>query len=175
MGTLCTRHAQPSHWHPISFQQCFSTVPHPRPQIGTFRNPSSVAGGILKRIHISTTSRQPSQVSWTIAHLNAKLTINLGMAIDRATHNSYPLELNSYLTFCCLHDLDIEPTQWTLALYVTFQSTHINPQSIDTYLSGITDQLKTHFPYGHTACKVLSYPVLCRVQRDAMVSLHHAN
>jgi len=70
-------------------------------------------------------SRQPVREAWTLARLNAELTINLGMAIDRATHDSYSSALNSYLTFCRLHSLDIEPTQRTLALFVTFQSAHI--------------------------------------------------
>ena len=78
--------------------------------------------------------------------LNAKLTINLGMAIDRSTYSSYSSALNSYLTFCRLHDLNIEPTQRNLALFVTFQSTFINPRSVDSYLSGIANQLESHFP-----------------------------
>lgn len=78
--------------------------------------------------------------------LNAELTINLGMAIDRSTHSSYSSALNSYLTFCRLHDLSIEPTQRNLALFVTFQSSFINPKSVDSYLSGIVNQLESHFP-----------------------------
>jgi hypothetical protein len=97
-------------------------------------------------IRISDTSRQPRREAWTIERLNAKLTINLGMAIDCSTHANYTSALNSYLTFCRLHDFDIEPTQRTLALYVTYQSTYINPNSVDTYLSGICNQIETHFP-----------------------------
>jgi len=78
--------------------------------------------------------------------LNAELTINLGMAIDRSTYSSYSSALNSYLTFCRLHNLSIEPTPRNLALFVTFQSTFINPRSIDSYLSGIANQLELHFP-----------------------------
>ena len=91
-------------------------------------------------------SRQPVREAWTLDRLNAKLTINLGMAIDQSTQGSYTSALNSYITFCRLHSFDIEPTQRTLALYVTFQSTYINPKSVDTYLSGICNQLETHFP-----------------------------
>jgi len=97
-------------------------------------------------IHLSATSRQPVREAWTLERLNAELTINLGMAIDRSTHCNYTSALNSYITFCRLHGFDIEPTQRTLALYVTFQSTYINPKSVDTYLSGISNQLETHFP-----------------------------
>ena len=86
-------------------------------------------------------------------HLYAELTINLGLAIDRSTYDSYSSALNSYLTFCRLHNFDIEPTQRTLALFVTFQSTHINPRSVNTYLSGIANQLECHFPDVRAACK----------------------
>ena len=36
--------------------------------------------------------------------------------------------------------------QHTLAYYVTFQSSHIDPKSVDSYLSGICNQLELHFP-----------------------------
>ena len=85
--------------------------------------------------------------------LNSELAINLGLAIDRATHDNYSSALNSYLTFCRLHDINIEPTQRTLALFVTFQSAHINPKSVDTYLSGIANQLESHFPEVRNARK----------------------
>jgi hypothetical protein len=104
-------------------------------------------------IHITESSRQPNRKAWTMERLNAELTINLGMAIDRSTHGSYTSALNSYLTFCRLHELDIEPTPRNLALYVTYQSTFINPKSVDTYLSGIANQLETHFPDVRTARK----------------------
>jgi hypothetical protein len=85
--------------------------------------------------------------------LNAELAINLGMSIDRSTHESYTSALNSYITFCRLHNLDIEPTERTLALYVTFQSTYINPKSVDSYLSGIANMLESHFPSVRTSRK----------------------
>ena len=88
-----------------------------------------------------------------MARLNTELTIDLGMALDCSTHNSYSSVLNSYLTFCRLHSLDIKPTRQMLTLFITFQSAHINPNSVDTYLSGIANQLQTHFPNVHTAHK----------------------
>lgn len=97
-------------------------------------------------IHLSAMSRQPVRDAWTLERLNAELAINLGMAIDRSTHASYTSTINSYITFCRLHGFNIEPTLRTLALYVTFQSTYINPKSVDTYLSGICNQIETHFP-----------------------------
>ena len=104
-------------------------------------------------IHLSSTSRQPVREAWTLERLNAELTINLGMAIVRSTHGNYTSATNSYITFCRLHGFDIEPTPRTLALYVTFQSAHINPKSVDTYLSGIANQLEKHFPEVRASCK----------------------
>ena len=96
-------------------------------------------------IHISEASRQPAHTAWTMERLNAELTINLGMVINRTTHDSYSSALNSYLTFCRLHNINIEPTEQTLTLYLTFQSMYINPKLVDSYLSGIGNQLESHF------------------------------
>ena len=98
-------------------------------------------------------SRQPPQEVWTIEWLNSELTINLGLVIDHSTHESYSSALTSYLTFCCLHGFDIEPTQCILVYYVTFQSSFINPKSVDSYLSGICNQLELHFPNVQNVCK----------------------
>lgn len=95
---------------------------------------------------ISTSSRQPFREAWTTDRLDSELAINLGLAIDQSTHESYTSALNSYITFCRLHSFDIQPTPRTLAYYVTFQSSFINPNSVDTYLSGICNQLESHFP-----------------------------
>ena len=109
-------------------------------------------------------SRQPHREAWTIDRLNTELAINLGLAIDRSTHESYSSALNSYITFCRLHDFDIEPTQRTLAYYVTFQSSHIDPKSVDSYLSGICNQLESHFPEVRNARKS---PMVSRALKGA--------
>ena len=113
---------------------------------------------------LSSMSRQPIRKAWTLEQLNSKLAINLGLAINCSTHESYTSALNLYITFCQLHGFDIEPTQRTLAYYVTFQSTHINPTSIDSYLSGICNQLESHFPDVHAICKS---PLVSRALRGA--------
>jgi hypothetical protein len=68
------------------------------------------------------------------------------MVIDASTHLTYTSALNSYLTFCKLHGFDIKSTPETLSLYVTYQSTFINPKSVDSYLSGIANQMEVFFP-----------------------------
>ena len=119
-------------------------------------------------------SRQPPREAWTIDQLNSELTINLGLAINHSTHESYSSTLTSYLTFCCLHGFDIEPTQCTLVYYVTFQSSHINPKSINSYLSGICNQLELHFPDVQNICKspMVSWALKGTKQRYRRTTTH---
>ena len=97
-------------------------------------------------MEISPTARQPHREPWTLERLNYERLILLGMSIDQSTSTSYSSALNSYLTFCKSHGLPVEPTPQTLSYYTTFQSFHINPKSIDSYLSRICNQLKPYFP-----------------------------
>ena len=103
-------------------------------------------------MQISSLSKQPSRPTWTLQQLVYEHSILLSMAIDAATHLSYTSALNSYLTFCKLHNFDINPTPETLSLYVTYQSTFINPKSIDSYLSGIANQMESFFPDAWKNC-----------------------
>jgi hypothetical protein len=96
-------------------------------------------------MQISSSSKQPSRPAWTLQWLVCERLILLRMAIDAAMHLSYTSVLNSYLTFCKLHNFDIDPTPETLSLYVTYQSTFISPKSVDSYLSGITNQMESFF------------------------------
>jgi hypothetical protein len=68
------------------------------------------------------------------------------MAIDDSTAAAYTSATNSYLTFCKLHNMLIDPTPETLSYYITFQSSHINPKSVESYLSGICNNLEPFFP-----------------------------
>jgi len=73
-------------------------------------------------------------------------SILLGMSIDNSTANTYSSATNSYLAFCNLHNLPINPTPETLSYYITFQSSHISPRSVESYLSGICNNLEPFFP-----------------------------
>jgi len=97
-------------------------------------------------MEISPTARQPLREPWTLERLNYERSILLGMSIDRSTSATYSSALNSYLTFCKSHGIPVDPTPQTLSYYTTFQSFHINPKSVDSYLSGICNQLEPYFP-----------------------------
>ena len=73
-------------------------------------------------------------------------SISLGYSLDTSSSGTYTSALNSYLTFCNLHCLPVEPTPDTLSFYVVFLSSHIKPDSINSYLSGICRQLEPFFP-----------------------------
>ncbi|KAG1815668.1 uncharacterized protein BJ212DRAFT_1230974, partial [Suillus subaureus] len=45
------------------------------------------------------------------------------------------------------HNLPVDPTPSTLSFYITYMSHHIQPHSVEAYLSGIINQLEPHFPH----------------------------
>ncbi|KIY48006.1 hypothetical protein FISHEDRAFT_27454, partial [Fistulina hepatica ATCC 64428] len=57
--------------------------------------------------------------------------------------------LQSYITFCQMHQFPIDPTPDTLSFYVVYMSHHIKPSSVNSYLSGICSQLEPFFPDIH--------------------------
>ena len=95
---------------------------------------------------------QPHHELWTPEHLNYKHSILLGMSIDTSTATTYSSALNSYLTFCKMHMLPVDPIPQTLSYYITFQSFFINPKSVNSYLSGISNQLEPNFLEVHKNC-----------------------
>jgi hypothetical protein len=95
---------------------------------------------------VSPNSRQPSRDAWTMERLVNERSISLGYSLDTSSFGTYTSALNSYLTFCKLHNLPVDPTQDTLSFYVVFLSSHIKPDSVNSYLSGVCRQLEPFFP-----------------------------
>jgi hypothetical protein len=94
----------------------------------------------------TSVSRQPVRVAWTRDRLLLERTIALGNSLDASSYSTYTSALNSYISFCKLHNFDVTPTEETLSFFVVYMSYHIKPQSVDSYLSGICNQLEPHFP-----------------------------
>ena len=94
----------------------------------------------------SRRSRQPTREAWTRERLIHERAVALGNVIDKSTLSNYSSALNSYLNFVRLHDFPVDPTPETLSFYTVYMSHHINPRSVNTYLSGISQQLETYFP-----------------------------
>lgn len=91
-------------------------------------------------------SRQPPRVAWSHERLLRERALALGQAIDLSTWKTYGSALNSYLSFVRMHDLPVDPTPDTISFFIVFMSHHIKPSSVDTYLSGIFQQLEPYFP-----------------------------
>ena len=100
-------------------------------------------------ILISASLRQPPRVAWTLDCLNYEQSILLGLSIDSTTTAMYTFTTNSYPTFCKKHHLSIELTAKTLSYYITYQTHFISPDSVDSYLSGIINQLELYYPDIH--------------------------
>jgi len=66
-------------------------------------------------IHITASSKQPVRRAWTMDRLIYEHSILLRMAIDNTTTITYSSVTNSYLTFCKLHNIPINPTPETLS------------------------------------------------------------
>ncbi|KAI6144688.1 hypothetical protein BKA82DRAFT_4330899 [Pisolithus tinctorius] len=74
-------------------------------------------------MNISPLARQPFQEAWPLQHLIYERSIALGMTLHPNTQRTYSSHLNSYLTFCEIHD--------TLSFFV--------PHSVENYLSDVRD------------------------------------
>ncbi|KAI0832408.1 hypothetical protein BC628DRAFT_312267 [Trametes gibbosa] len=96
-------------------------------------------------------SRQPVRLPWTLERLVHERAIALGHALDTSTKLAYSSALNSFLNFVHLHHLPIDPTPETLSLYATYMCHHIEPRSVDSYLSGICSELEAFYPAVRTA------------------------
>src|SRR5882724_937315 len=94
-------------------------------------------------------ARQPVHTAWSNEHLLCKRSLALGHTIEHSTSITYTSHLQSYLSFCKIHDQQITPTINTLSFYVVFMCHHINPKSVTAYLSGICNSLEPHFPNVH--------------------------
>jgi hypothetical protein len=103
-------------------------------------------------------SKQPPRLAWTRERLLHERAIALGQAIDTSTWKNYGSALNSYLTFVRIHDFPVEPTPDTLSFYTVFMCHHIKPDSVDSYLSGICQQLEPYFP----SIRDIRKSVLCK-------------
>jgi hypothetical protein len=96
----------------------------------------------------NTRTRQPVRAIWSKQRLVHEQAIALGNVLDKSTLSNYNSALNSYLNFVKLHELPVEPTPLaqTLSYFTVYMCHHINPRSVNTYLSGISQQLETYFP-----------------------------
>ena len=91
-------------------------------------------------------SRQPLHQSWTRERLEHERAIALGQSIDSTTWSNYSSALNSYLEFIKNHNFPIDPNPNTLSFYAVYMSHYIKLSSVDSYLSGICQQLEPFFP-----------------------------
>ncbi|KAF8548958.1 hypothetical protein OG21DRAFT_1422109, partial [Imleria badia] len=83
---------------------------------------------------------------WFLSRLLHECAIALGMALERSSAAAYNSHLNSYLTFCQIHNRPVTPTVDTLSFFIVYMSAHIRPDSVMVYLAGICNRLESEFP-----------------------------
>jgi len=128
----------------MSITRC-SFVPSPQTN-PSFSAPTMCVGGWHLMSTTCTWSRQPVRIAWSNKHLQYKCAISLSHAIGHSKSITYTSHLQSYLSFCKLHNCPTNLTNDTLSFYVVFMCHHINPHSVNVYLSGICNTLEPHFP-----------------------------
>ena len=117
--------------------------------------PSFTTGGAPKIITSHIWSKQPICSAWTQEWLDFKCAIALGQAVDTSTWSCYSSSLNAYLDFVKKHNFPVEPNPDTLSYFTVFMSYYIKPSSVNSYLSGICQQLEHFFPDVHKHQKSL--------------------
>jgi hypothetical protein len=100
-------------------------------------------------IPCTTKSKQPIREAWTLERLQYEHLVVLGAVLESTMASAYDSHLNSYLNFCRLHNHDVKPMEDTMSFFIVWLAHHIEPRSVDTYLSGIVSQLEPHFPRVH--------------------------
>lgn len=78
--------------------------------------------------------------------LKQERAIAIGASLNHSSTKTYNSHVQSYLTFCKLHQLAIEPTADTLSFYTVYMAHHIKPESVNAYLSGICSSLEPFYP-----------------------------
>ncbi|KIY45302.1 hypothetical protein FISHEDRAFT_49739 [Fistulina hepatica ATCC 64428] len=110
-------------------------------------------------------ARQPPRMPWTIARLQFERAIAIGASIDQSSALAYTSALQSYIAFCRMHQLPIEPTPDTLSFYIVYMSHHIKPSLVNSYLSGICSQLEPFFP---TICQARTTTIVCHTLQGCL-------
>jgi hypothetical protein len=97
-------------------------------------------------LHATTRARQPTREAWPRERLVQERAIALNNALDKSTGTTYSSHLQSYLSFCKLHNFPNDPTPDTLSFYIVYMAKHISPKSLPSYLSGIASKMEHVFP-----------------------------
>ncbi|KAF8595620.1 hypothetical protein BDV93DRAFT_456453 [Ceratobasidium sp. AG-I] len=94
-------------------------------------------------------SRQPAREPWQPDRFARERAITLGMTLESSTRDVYNSATRSYLNFCKLHNLSIDPTPDNLSnyiLWICIADPAVAPATASGYLSGICNNLEPHYP-----------------------------
>jgi len=127
--------------------------------------PSRNAGGRVVLRQGSMSPRQPIRQPWMIDDLCRGRALALSHSVDRSTRQVYSSALNLWLAFINMHHFPVEPTIDTLSYFIVYMSSHINPHSVKSYLSGLVQQLEPDFP---SVWDIQSSHLISKVMRGSL-------
>src|SRR5258708_4578907 len=111
---------------------------------------------------------RPKRAAWTLDHLRSQQAIYLSNCLDASTKVSYQSGFNSYLTFCNLHNFDLEPSPETLSFFIAFMARPsgktLSICTITSYLSGIAHHLE---PFYSIIQSVRKHPLVVKTLQGA--------
>ncbi len=129
-------------------QHNFDLAKHlvPGLSIQILQPPWTTLGAAKKMTHQLPVSRQPVRPRWTDNNFKREIHIALTAAINLPIEGLYGSALNSWIVFCNCHKILSKPTLHSLKNYTIYMCNHIKPRSVNTYLSGICNQLEKTYP-----------------------------
>ena len=92
----------------------------------------------------------PSHPPMSLSALDEWVSHLTAHAIEQSTQKGYSTSIKSYIHFCMIHNLPLNPTPQNLACYIAYVSQYIN--SGPQYLSGICHFLLEFFPNFDNNC-----------------------
>ncbi len=112
-----------------------------------------VGGHTGMNLWLGVQACQPKRAAWTLDCLWSQQAIYLSNCLDASTKITYQSGMNSYITFCNLHHLDLEPLPDTLSFFISYMAHQTGPSgktisiwTISSYLSGIAHHLEPFYP-----------------------------
>ncbi|PIL36253.1 hypothetical protein GSI_01915 [Ganoderma sinense ZZ0214-1] len=118
------------------------------------------------RLAVRSSYRTKQLVPVPLDKLLHERDIALDAAIDLNTSSSYSSARNMYLSFCQRQKLPFDPTPDTLSLFIVHEVLrNLEPRSVDSYLSGICNELEPFYPRVRIARRS---PLVRRTLKGAM-------
>jgi hypothetical protein len=84
--------------------------------------------------------------TWSRELLLRERAVAIACSVEPSSVSAYSSAVKSYFDFCSAHSFPFDPTPDTLSFYAVYTAHYLKPKSVQSYLSGICNQLEPFFP-----------------------------